>query len=74
MTVEGERDDIAAPGQTRCAHDLCSSVPGEAKCRLIVPACGHFSLFHGRTWRTHVLPEVRAFIERFDQPQARPAS
>ena len=74
MTVEGERDDIAAPGQTGCAHDLCSSVPGEAKCRLIVPACGHFSLFHGRTWRTHVLPEVRAFIERFDQPQARPAS
>jgi len=71
MTVEGERDDIAAPGQTGSAHDLCSSVPGEAKRRLIVPACGHFSLFHGRRWRTQVLPEVRAFIERFDQPQRR---
>jgi len=71
MTVEGERDDIAAPGQTGSALDLCSSVPGEAKRRLIVPACGHFSLFHGRRWRTQVLPEVRAFIERFDQPQGR---
>jgi poly(3-hydroxybutyrate) depolymerase len=71
MTVEGEFDDIAAPGQTGSAHDLCPSVPTDARRRLIVPACGHFSLFHGRTWREQVLPQVRGFIERFDQPQAR---
>jgi poly(3-hydroxybutyrate) depolymerase len=71
MTVEGECDDVAAPGQTGSAHDLCSSVPADAKLRLIVPGCGHFCLFHGRTWRTQVLPAVRGFIERFDQPQAR---
>jgi poly(3-hydroxybutyrate) depolymerase len=71
MTVEGEFDDIAAPGQTGSAHDLCSSVPTDARRRLIVPACGHFSLFHGRIWRAQVLPEVRGFIERFDRPQAR---
>jgi poly(3-hydroxybutyrate) depolymerase len=71
MTVEGEYDDIAAPGQTASAHDLCPSVPAAARRRLIVPACGHFSLFHGRIWRGQVLPEVRGFIERFDQPQAR---
>jgi poly(3-hydroxybutyrate) depolymerase len=70
MTVEGEFDDIAAPGQTGSAHDLCSSVPTNARRRLIVPACGHFSLFHGRIWRAQVLPEVRGFIERFDRPQA----
>src|SRR5262245_20028434 len=70
MTVEGECDDIAAPGQTGCAHDLCPAVPAAAKRRLIVPACGHFSLFHGRIWRMQVLPEVRRLIERFDQPQA----
>ena len=67
MTVEGERDDIAAPGQTGSAHDLCPLVPTDARNRLIVPACGHFSLFHGRIWRARVLPEVRAFIERFDR-------
>jgi poly(3-hydroxybutyrate) depolymerase len=65
MTVEGELDDIAAPGQTGRAHDLCASLPADARRRLIVPACGHFSLFHGRIWRTEVLPQVRAFIERF---------
>jgi poly(3-hydroxybutyrate) depolymerase len=68
MTVEGEHDDIAAPGQTGSAHDLCPLVPTKARRRLIVPACGHFSLFHGRIWRAQVLPEVRGFIERFEQP------
>ena len=65
MTVEGEYDDIAAPGQTQRAHDLCPSVPADARRQLVVPACGHFSLFHGGIWRTRVLPEVRAFIDRF---------
>jgi poly(3-hydroxybutyrate) depolymerase len=68
MTVEGEYDDIAAPGQTQRAHDLCPSVPAEARRRLVVPACGHFSLFHGETWRTRVLPEVRAFIGQSNGP------
>jgi poly(3-hydroxybutyrate) depolymerase len=65
MTVEGEYDDIAAPGQTQRAHELCPSVPDDARRQLVVPACGHFSLFHGEIWRTRVLPEVRAFIDRF---------
>jgi poly(3-hydroxybutyrate) depolymerase len=68
MTVEGEYDDIGAPGQTQRAHDLCPSVPAEARRRLVVPACGHFSLFHGETWRTRVLPEVRAFIGQSNGP------
>lgn len=67
MTVEGECDDIAAPRQTRRAHDLCPLVPADARRQLAVSACGHFSLIHGRIWRTQVLPEVRAFIERFGQ-------
>lgn len=64
MTVEGECDDIAAPGQTATAHDLCPSLPAAARRRLVVPGCGHFSAFHGRIWRTRVLPEVRAFMQR----------
>jgi poly(3-hydroxybutyrate) depolymerase len=68
MTVEGEHDDIAAPGQTQRAHDLCPSVPADARRQLVVPACGHFSLFHGDIWRTRVLPEVRAFIGQSNGP------
>jgi len=65
MTVEGEDDDVAAPGQTLRAHDLCPLVPADTRRQLVVPACGHFSLFHGGIWRTRVLPEVRAFMDRF---------
>jgi len=65
MTVEGEYDDIAAPGQTQRAHDLCPSLPADARQRLVVPGCGHFSLFHGEIWRTRVLSDLRAFIDRF---------
>ena len=38
---------IAAPGHTRRAHDLCPPVPPDARRHLLVPDCGHFSLFHG---------------------------
>jgi len=61
LTVEGERDDIAAPGQTGAAHSLLSSLPPHLHRRLIVPHAGHFSLFYGDTWRRAVLPEIRAF-------------
>ncbi len=61
LTVEGERDDIAAPGQTSAAHALTSSLPARLRRRLIVPHAGHFSLFYGDTWRGAVLPAVRAF-------------
>jgi poly(3-hydroxybutyrate) depolymerase len=74
MTVEGEDDDVAAPGQTGRAHELCLSVPADARRRLIVPACGHFSLFHGRIWRTKVLPEVCEFFERSERVLARPGA
>jgi poly(3-hydroxybutyrate) depolymerase len=64
VTVEGELDDISAPGQTQRAHDFCPAVPSAVRRQLVVPRCGHFSLFHGETWRAHVLTQVRAFIDR----------
>ena len=61
LTIEGEWDDIAAPGQTSAAHDLCSSIPTGAHHRIVVPHCAHFSLFHGGIWRREVLPSILAF-------------
>ncbi len=61
LTIEGERDDIAAPGQTGAAHALCSSVSERLRGRLVVPGSGHFSLFYGNTWRREVLPAIREF-------------
>ncbi len=62
MTIEGRDDDIAAPGQTRVAHDLCSQIADTARCHLTVEDCGHFSLFHGQTWRMRVLPNIVSFL------------
>lgn len=63
MTIEGEFDDIAAPGQTQAAHALCHHIPREEHKRCLEPGCGHFSLFHGRRWREQILPEICAFVE-----------
>lgn len=69
MTVEGEVDDIAAPGQTSAAHALCKSVAPGARRHLPVPCTGHFSLFHGRTWRTRILPAVIDFFDAAERKQ-----
>ena len=60
LTVEGEWDDIAAPGQTSAAHGLCRSLPTRLRREMIVPHSGHFSLFHGETCRREVLPAIKA--------------
>jgi len=61
LTVEGDSDDIAAPGQTSAAHALAGPLPPRFRRSLVVPRAGHFSLFHGSTWRTGVLPVIREF-------------
>ncbi len=60
LTIEGECDDIAAPGQTSAAHALCANLPRRRGSSVVVPGCGHFGLFHGGTWRRRVLPVLRA--------------
>ena len=64
LTIEGENDDIAAPGQTDAAHRLCPNLPNDLHNRLLVRHSGHFSLFHGETWRHDVLPVIARFRER----------
>ena len=61
LTVEGERDDIAAPGQTSAAHGLCTSLPQHMHRQIIVRGSSHFSLFHGLNWRSEVLPAISEF-------------
>ena len=62
MTVEGELDDIAGPGQTRAALDLCSNVPESKKRHLDAMGAGHYGIFSGRRWREIVYPAVKSFI------------
>ena len=62
MTIEGEHDDVSAPGQTRVAHQLCPNIPRERRMHYLQPGVGHFGTFHGRLWRNQVMPQIRAFI------------
>jgi poly(3-hydroxybutyrate) depolymerase len=64
MTIEGEHDDIAAPGQTRAAHRLCLRIPDRMRNHVLVRGAGHFSLFHGDRCRNTVLPEICGFLHR----------
>jgi poly(3-hydroxybutyrate) depolymerase len=62
MTVEGERDDICAVGQTVAAHDLCTSVRPYLKTHHIQTGVGHYGVFSGRKWNQQIYPRLRAVI------------
>ncbi|HEY0353588.1 MAG TPA: polyhydroxyalkanoate depolymerase [Enterovirga sp.] len=63
MTVEGERDDICAVGQTMAAHDLCTSLPPHMKSHHLQAGVGHYGVFSGRKWESQTYPLVRNFIQ-----------
>ncbi len=62
LTIEGELDDISAPGQTRHAHDLCGGLPHEKKKAHLEIGVGHYGIFNGRKWRNNIQPIIRDFI------------
>ncbi|CAK0777888.1 poly(3-hydroxybutyrate) depolymerase [uncultured Gammaproteobacteria bacterium] len=62
MTVEGELDDISAPGQTIAAHKLCSGIPEQRRAHHLQEGTGHFGMFNGRRWREQVRPRLTAFF------------
>ena len=62
-TIEGEEDDISAPGQTSAAHTLCPCTPRGLRRKLVLRESGHFSLFHGSMARSIVVPAILELIE-----------
>jgi poly(3-hydroxybutyrate) depolymerase len=66
LTVEGERDDICAIGQTMAAHDLCSGIRPYLKQHHMQPGAGHYGVFSGRRWQLEIYPIVRDMIYQMD--------
>ncbi|HEX4596442.1 MAG TPA: polyhydroxyalkanoate depolymerase [Burkholderiaceae bacterium] len=62
MTVEGERDDICAVGQTVAAQELCRSVRPHRKTHYMQTGVGHYGVFSGRKWNEQIYPHVRDTI------------
>jgi poly(3-hydroxybutyrate) depolymerase len=62
LTVEGERDDICAVGQTVAAHDLCSGLRPYLKRHHMQPGVGHYGVFSGNRWTNQIYPLVKNVI------------
>ena len=62
LTVEGERDDICAVGQTVAAHDLCSKLRPYLKRHHMQPEVGHYGVFSGKRWESQIYPLVKNVI------------
>jgi len=66
QTVEGEKDDICALGQTLAAHDLCTGLRPYLKRHHFQAGVGHYGVFSGRRWASQIYPVVRNTILAVD--------
>lgn len=66
LTIEGEKDDISAPGQSFAAHALCTNLPEEMHGHHLQPGVGHYGVFSGSKWRSTVAAKIEDFIRKFD--------
>ncbi len=61
--VEGEKDDISAPGQCLAALDLLTGLQPEQKASHLEPGAGHYGIFAGNSWRNNIRPLVMDFMD-----------
>jgi len=66
FTVEGERDDICAVGQTLAAQELCSNLRPYMKRHHVQTGVGHYGVFSGRRWSNFIYPIMRSIIYASD--------
>jgi polyhydroxyalkanoate depolymerase len=62
LTVEGERDDICAVGQTVAAHDLCNKLRPYLKRHHMQAGVGHYGVFSGTRWEKQIYPILKNVI------------
>jgi len=62
MTVEGERDDICAIGQTLAAQELCTGVRAYRRVHHMQAGVGHYGVFSGKKWNNEIYPLLRDFV------------
>jgi polyhydroxyalkanoate depolymerase len=62
LTVEGERDDICAVGQTVAAHDMCTKLRPYLKRHHMQAGVGHYGVFSGKRWENQIYPILKNVI------------
>ncbi|WP_207783401.1 polyhydroxyalkanoate depolymerase [Methylosinus sp. RM1] len=63
LTVEGEKDDICAVGQTLAAQDMCSGLRPYMKSHHLQAGVGHYGVFSGKRWDNQIYPVLRDHIQ-----------
>jgi poly(3-hydroxybutyrate) depolymerase len=63
MTVEGENDDISAPGQCVAALNMLTGLDAGKKAQHLEAGAGHYGIFAGKSWRLNIRPLVLKFID-----------
>jgi poly(3-hydroxybutyrate) depolymerase len=66
LTIEGEKDDITGVGQCAAAHHLCTSIAPAHKEHYVCPGVGHYGIFNGSKFRSHIAPRIASFVRRSD--------
>ncbi len=66
LTVEGERDDICAVGQTLAAQELCSGLRPYMKRHHVQTGVGHYGVFNGQRWNRLIYPILRNVVYSSD--------
>lgn len=66
LGIEGEKDDIAAIGQTKAALDLCKNIPNSMKKYHLQKGAGHYGVFSGSKFRNIIVPEIKEFVYAHD--------
>jgi polyhydroxyalkanoate depolymerase len=74
LTVEGGKDDICPPGQTRAAHDLCTGIPADRKRHHLEEGVGHYGVFSGSRWEAGIYPVIRDLIAEARRPESAAAA
>ena len=67
LTIEAERDDLCAPGQTAAAHALLTGIDGAMHRHHLAPGVGHYGVFAGSRWTSEVYPVMAEFIREADE-------
>ena len=67
MGIEGEKDDIAAVGQTKAALNLCKNIPDSKKKYHLQKGVGHYGAFSGSKFREQIVPAIKDFVYANDQ-------
>jgi poly(3-hydroxybutyrate) depolymerase len=62
LTIEAERDDMCAVGQTSAAHTLFTGIRPEMHRSYVQPGVGHYGIFAGSRWAAETYPVFRDFV------------